>query len=82
MQCQKIFSWEGEREGEREGEGEREREREGEREGECRCMQKVHVPSRVLYVLMKFWTEENSQIQQYIKPVLILYCVIVFYTLL
>lgn len=32
--------------------------------------------------LMKFWTEENCQIQQYIKPVLILYCVIVFYTLL
>ena len=31
---------------------------------------------------MKFWTEENCQIQQYIKPVLILYCVIVFYTLL
>ena len=31
---------------------------------------------------MKFWTEENRQIQQYIKPVLILYCVIVFYTLL
>ena len=29
---------------------------------------------------MKFWTEENCQIQQYIKPVLILYCVIVFYT--
>ena len=50
MQCQKIFSWEGEREGERKGEreGEREREREGEREGECRCMQKVRVPSRVL----------------------------------
>ena len=34
MQCQKIFSWEGERE--------------GEREGECRCMQKVHVPPQVL----------------------------------